>query len=186
MNVKKEQWYLLTTFKNSLYIEKLSCFYKQLLSISKAKEIILLGDVNTNLMQKPNCLNDLFDVYGLTNLVNSLTCYKCERGTLLDPVVVLIDKRFYEPINIQCGMSDWHNLVGCIRKVHMPRILPKTVTYRSYKNFDSNALSNALSNVPFHVNEIFDDVNDKYWFMNKLHCDVINEHAPCEKTSCKI
>ena len=183
MSVRKEQWYLLTTYKNpkvsnELYVEKLSYFYNELLSGSKAKEIVMLGDVNINLLQTPNCLSDMFDVYGLSNIVKSPTCYKSTRGTLIDPVVVLNERRFFESINVQCGMSDWHNLVGCVTKINLPRITPKTIVYRSYKDFDDDAYSKDMSCAPFHVNEIFDDVNDKYWFMSKLCSFVFRKHAP--------
>ena len=186
LSIKKEQWYLLATYKNpkvsnDLYVENLTCFYNELLTGSRAKEIIMLGDVNINLLQTPNCLSDMFDVYGLSNMINSPTCYKSTRGTLIDPVVVLNDKRFFQAINVQCGMSDWHNLVGCVTKINLPRVAPKTIVYRSYKDFDNDAFTKDMSYAPFHVNEIFDDVNDKYWFVSKLCSDVINKHAPMKK-----
>ena len=78
-------------------------------------------------------------------------------------------------------MSDWHNLVGCVTKINLPRVAPKTIVYRSYKDFDNDAFTKDMSYAPFHVNEIFDDVNDKYWFVSKLCSDVINKHAPMKK-----
>ena len=35
-----------------------------------------------------------------------------------------------------------------------------------------------LSFVPFHIADIFDDINDEYWVYETLFKDVINEHAP--------
>ena len=186
LTVKREQWYLLLTYKNpkvsnQLFVDMLSSFYNSLLTGGKAKEIVMLGDVNINLLNIPNCLNDMFDVYGLTNLIHSPTCYKSLNGTLIDPVVVVNSNRFYAPINVQCGMSDWHNLVGCITRLSIPRAPPKTIVYRSYKHFDQNAFVKDISCAPFHVTEVLDDVDDKYWFMSNLYKDIVNQHAPMKK-----
>ena len=54
----------------------------------------------------------------------------------------------------------------------------KTVIYRSYKHFDESRYLNDLSQAPFHVAEIFDTVDDSYWFYIKMLSVVINEHAP--------
>ena len=186
LTVKKEQWYLLVTYKNPkvsdlMFVDTLTCFYNDLLTAASVKEIVMLGDININMLQTPNCLSDMFDVYGLTNLVDAPTCFKSTDGTLIDPVVVLNRNRFQKPINIPCGMSDWHNLVGCITKVNVPQSRPQTIHYRSYRKFDNIAFASDISNAPFHVNEIFDDASDKYWFISKLYSNVINEHAPMKK-----
>ena len=38
-----------------------------------------------------------------------------------------------------------------------------------------------LSNIPYHLCEIFDDVDDVYWFNEPLTKQVIDEHAPLKK-----
>ena len=58
----------------------------------------------------------------------------------------------------------------------------KTVIYRSYKHFDESRYLNDLSQAPFHVAEIFDMLDDSYWFYSKMLSDVINEHAPIKST----
>ena len=35
-----------------------------------------------------------------------------------------------------------------------------------------------LSLTPFHVAEMFDDVNDSYWLCNELIKEIVDEHAP--------
>ncbi len=55
----------------------------------------------------------------------------------------------------------------------------KQIHYRSYKNFEDDKFTIiAWSYVPFHVSEVFDDIDDSYWFFNCLLTDVISEHAP--------
>lgn len=35
-----------------------------------------------------------------------------------------------------------------------------------------------MSYAPFHVFDIFDDVEDKYWFLDVLFSEIIEDHAP--------
>ena len=51
-------------------------------------------------------------------------------------------------------------------KVHKHR--PKTISYRSVKNTDFDQLNQDLLHAPWHVAEIFSDVDDKYDYWNGL------------------
>ena len=53
--------------------------------------------------------------------------------------------------------------------------------YRSYKNFDKNAFQRDLQNVPFHIIDIFDEVNDKAYVLDTLYSDIVNEHTPIKQ-----
>ena len=56
----------------------------------------------------------------------------------------------------------------------------------SYKHFDTAQLNEDLSHVPFHVAQIFDDIDNVYWAHEMLLRQVIDEHVPikekCPKT----
>ena len=49
------------------------------------------------------------------------------------------------------------------------RVLPhveaekQKIKYRSYKNFDEKCFNDDISQVPFHVAHVFEDVDDIYW-----------------------
>ncbi len=64
-------------------------------------------------------------------------------------------------INVFCGYSDWHHLVGCITKLHISRPIPLRVTYKNLKYFDQKLLKEQVSQIPFHISSIFDDVSDQ-------------------------
>ena len=55
---------------------------------------------------------------------------------------------------------------------------PRKITYRSYKNFDDDQFKSDLSFAPFHVADIFDDIEDTAWFTSKLLNNIIDSHAP--------
>ncbi len=38
-----------------------------------------------------------------------------------------------------------------------------------------------LSQIPYHVCEIFDSAEDSYWFYNDLLKEVVDSHAPLKK-----
>lgn len=167
--IKKQTWYLIVVYKNpkvseNVFLQKLISAYNHM--TSDGKEIILLGDVNINMMNGNDKLtDDLCHVFGLKNLISGPTCFKVERGTLLDPVLVMNPKRFQNPINSHFGFSDFHNLVGCVTKLKVPPQKPTIVQYRSYKKFNEDDFSADVSSIPFQITEIFDDVDDKYIYV---------------------
>lgn len=57
----------------------------------------------------------------------------------------------------------------------------KTVIVRSYKAFESESYDEVLSKVPFHVAQMFEDVDDIYWVHELLLKQVIDEHAPIKE-----
>ena len=133
-------------------------------------------------MEQDNCIStELCNMYGITNIIREPTCFKAQRGTLIDPVIVMNKNRFQKPINIHCGYSDWHNLVGCITKLKVPPEKPRTVYYRSYKNFNQDSFKEDVRCIPFHVGEVFDNVYDRFWFVSKMYTDILDQHAPRKK-----
>ena len=53
------------------------------------------------------------------------------------------------------------------------------------KKFDSKAFNDDVSQVPFHVAFIFDDVDDIYWAHERLLNDIISDHAPVKERKSK-
>ena len=138
---------------------------------------IFFGDINYDML-KDNILHDLCDVYDLKNVIRGPTCFKGENPTLLDVFLTNKQNSFCNCINIDTGISDFHNLTVVISKVHAPQSSRRQITYRSMKHFDQEAFNRDLSNVHFHVCDIFDDVDDIAWAQQHLLSSVINIHAP--------
>ena len=139
----------------------------------------LLGDLNINcLSNESKILTDVTDVYGLKNLIKEPTCFKSKNGTLIDLIFVSNHRRIFKTFNLLNGVTDFHNMIGFSTKLRFPRRKQHKITYRSYKNFDENAFCKDLEEAPFHIGDIFDEIDDKYDYMNMLLLDVLNEHAP--------
>ena len=84
-------------------------------------------------------------------------------------------------INNDTGISDFHNLTGVISKVRAPESNRRLITYRSMKIFDQEEFTRDLTTVPFHVCDIFDDVDDIVWAQQKLISCIVDIHAPLKQ-----
>ena len=65
--------------------------------------------------------------------------------------------------------------------MYVPKSEKKVICYRSYKHFNESAFLDELLQTPFHVATVFDDLDDQYWFHNKLWEGVVNSNAPTKK-----
>ena len=72
-------------------------------------------------------------------------------------------------------------LIYAILRVSAPYRRSRKICFRSLKNFDREQFLSDLHNVPFHVMEIFDDVDDKLYVFEALYNNVLNEHAPIKQ-----
>ena len=116
-------------------------------------------------------------MYGLSCIIDEPTCFK---GTpsLIDVILTDTPGRVGATLNINTGISDFHNLVLACTKLHVPKSSLPVFQYRSMKHFNESDFLDDLSMVPFHVGSMFDDPNDSYWVFNKLYTEVLEIHAP--------
>ena len=142
---------------------------------------VLFGDINYD-MCKDNILYDLCDIYDLKNSIDGPACFKGETTpTLLDVFLTNKPNSFCHFLNVDTGISDLHNLTGAVSKVHAPQSNKRLTTYRSMKHFDQEEFTKDLANVPFHICEIFDDINDTVWAQQHLLSSIIDIHAPLKQ-----
>ena len=109
------------------------------------------------------------------------TCFKGETPTLLDIFLTNKPKSFCHCINVDTGISDFHNLTGIVTRAHAPQSERRVLTYRSMKHFQHNEFSKDVGFIPFHVCEIFDEVDDILWAQQQLFSSVINALAPLKR-----
>ena len=145
--------------------------------ISNDNLCLVFGDLNRNMLQT-NVLYDLCEIYGLRNLVKGPTCFKSSTNpTQIDGFLTNMPRCFVDTFNVDLGSSDFHNCVGIAARLHAPPQTRRKIVYRSMKNFSEEAYQIDIKYAPFHVAEIFEDPDDKYWFHNKLVTSVIEKHA---------
>ena len=184
VHIRKEKWLFIGVYKppsipNADFVERMS---KVLNSYqAEMRSTFLLGDVNINMASCPAFMTDFMELYGLSNMVNGHTCFKRSEGTSIDVILTDSPGRVSGTLNYDTGLSDFHNIICASTKLYTPKIESASFHYRSYKNFDNDKFMYDISIIPFHVGEIFDDINDSYWLTTKLYLDVVEEHAPLKK-----
>jgi len=136
--IRKHKWLIITCYKlpSIKHEHFVECMDKVCTNaMNESNDIIIMGDFNVNMMIDNVITQQICDVYGLKNVITDPTCYKSKEGTLIDPVLVTNKNRIITSFNIKCGASDWHNIVGCVTKLHMQKQENTRIMYRSYKNF---------------------------------------------------
>ena len=135
-------------------------------------DLVYVGDMNCA-PKKSNTIQTFCDVYSLSNLIKSPTCFKGKEPNLLDVILVSNPKRYAGTVNCDCPVSDVHNFIGVATKRHTPLYHPRKIYYRSYKNFDDEKFADDIASAPFHVAEIFDDVDYMSSYVSKLLGNII-------------
>ena len=55
------------------------------------------------------------------------------------------------------------------------------ITFRSYKNFDNEKFTQDLSEAPWHVGEVFDNLEDQVYYWRTLMANITDENLPLKK-----
>ena len=66
-------------------------------------------------------------------------------------------------------------------KERVAKCKSKVINFRSRKNFDQMLFKEHLASAPWHVAEIFDDVEDQSEFFGLLLKDIVDEHMSCKR-----
>lgn len=103
----------------------------------KYENIIVIGDLNFNMINE-NMLSTIMPSLNLTNIINEETCFKSSQPTLIDVMLVTKRRKVLESFSVDTGISDFHNLIGGVLRMHKPA--PKTknvyVRYLSKINYE--------------------------------------------------
>ena len=152
---------------------------------------MLLGDLNVNLLpnskshsgDKQKFLNFIRKM-DLNQLIKEPTRISNTTRSLIDIILVNNEHRIVNCGVVPMALSD-HSLVFCVLKAGVVKAQPRIIEYRSYKQFDINAFIKDLENVPWHIIENEQNVNDALFTWNKLFTDIVDEHAPIKKRRVK-
>ena len=88
--------------------------------------------------------------------------------SLIDVLLTSHKRRIAKVLNIKTGIYDFHNLIACNTKMHMPRSTDRPIYYRSYKHLHETSFKHDLEIAPLHDGDIYDEVDDTFWFYHTL------------------
>lgn len=175
-----ERWFYVSGYKppnvSAIYMKDSLALLCDML-LNESANVVILGDYNTDFTNS-NALTDVCSSFELVNLVTSPTCFKTTKGTLLDLCLVSNPQRFKKVSNVECWLSDCHNMICLPTKMSVPRKSPVTIKYRSYKHFVKEAYLNDLFDLFNIMQTINGSANDLMYAFNDLLRKVVDFHAP--------
>ena len=137
MTIKQKKWLICTIYKppnikDTIFISCFSKVFEEMFSETQC--VLFIGDFNFN-MNVDNTFSDCCTVLGLSNLIKGNTCFKGMTPTLLD-VFLTANKSLFvnDCLNYDIGLSDCHNIVGCVLKAYAPKKSNKILRFRSFFN----------------------------------------------------
>jgi hypothetical protein len=110
-------------------------------------------------------------------MVKGPTCFKGNLSAI-DVILVNQHKRFKHDLNVNCSLSDFHNMVCISTRMNVPKTEGRQIVYRSFKHFNENDFNYDVSCIPMSVCNVFDDIDDATWCYDVMLKDIIEQHAP--------
>ena len=135
-------------------------------------------DIDTQEPQQPgyNDLMSFCDGFGLSNLVSLKTCFTKHRQSSID-IILTNRPTFFQATSVfETDLSDCHCLVATTLKAHVPRLKPKQIKYRSYKNFQADAFLNDVRDLDIQPHE--NDFDHFYCCLTSRFRALADKHAP--------
>ena len=179
INLRSKRWLLFAGYNNlkSNITNYLSELGRQLDNhLGKYDNILLIGDFNSETTE--TSMNEFCDTYNLNNLIKVNTCYKNPKNpSCIDLMLTNRTRSFQDSQAIEIGISDCHKMTISVLKAYIPKQAPICISYRDYKNYDSNLFHLQLLE---KLNEL-DDNNTCYDNFQDIFMKLLNSHAKMKR-----
>ena len=132
VTISKKKWCVMFVYRsphsnNKKVFSKLTTSLKQV--ANKHDNIIVMGDLNLDTQKNGadtnHYLPNLYDTFSLANLISSSTYFKSE--TSLDVFLTNRTRSFHNTDITKTGISDHHQLITSLFRLHFEQISPKKV-----------------------------------------------------------
>ena len=112
---------------------------------SDYEKIIFFGDFNVTDDEYP--MKSFCENYDLKNLIGQPTCYKnSSNPACIDLILTNVPRSFQSTCVVETGLSDFHLITLTVMRKSFKKYQPKTISYRSYKNFSNEKYREMLIN----------------------------------------
>ena len=146
--------------------------------LNESQNIVILGDYNYDFL-KQNDLSNACVSFDLHNIIKGPTCSMTQRGTLLDLCLVTQPERFTKSLNLECWLSDCHNLICVTTKLTVPKASQNVIRYRSFKKFVDQYYIYDLYMLSEYMEVLYcDDLSVAMQTFSETLSKVIDHHAP--------
>ena len=99
-------------------------------AISNYENIIVMGDFNIYIKCKDvvsNNLSDFWNLFHLTNIVKSDTCFTKTHTSLIDLILTNKPSSLKKTLVTETGLSDYHKMITTFFKLYFFRLRPKVI-----------------------------------------------------------
>ena len=149
---------------------------------AESKELYILGDINCNLLPEASAhissyLTNIFDIYGLSQLITEPTRVTPVSKTLIDLCITNSPEKVSNSGVIHLGIID-HSLVFMTCKVHHDRFCPRTIEMRQFKHFQKNKFLSDLEQMPWSNVDLCSDPNDMWDEWKQIFVSCMDKYAP--------
>ena len=147
--INRTKWFLISLYR-SPQSRNIDLFFEELTQIlNKAtlryENIIVMGDINIDKgYQGYTHLVQLLDIFNLTNIIKECTCFVNNKWSKIDVILTNRPRKFCNSKTFELGISDVHKLICTTMRQHVTRLKPKTIKYRSTKNFNLEQFRNMI------------------------------------------
>ena len=116
----------------------------------------------------------------LQNIIKDPTRITEDTKTLIDVLLVSDPDKVERSGVFDVGIAD-HRMIYSILKYHRKKVSPVIRMVTDKNKFDRSKFREMIQTVPWHTCNIFDDIDDNVWMVEKLYKDVTNEYIPKRK-----
>ena len=147
--------------------------------LPQQNEVFICGDFNCNMLTKnalASKINTVCSSLSFKQLIEEPTRVTPHSSTLLD--LFLTNSQNISKTGVfDCGISD-HSMIYVVRKLNRPKLKPKTLKIRSYKNFVEEDFLTDLRNADWSYFLNFEDLDEACGVLNSIVNSVAEKHAP--------
>ena len=123
-------------------------------------------------------MSEFISVYSLRNLVKQKTCFKNpENPSCIDLILANSPRSFQNSNVFETGLSDFHKLTTTVLKQYFPKLKPKVLNYRDYREFRNDEFRAQLdSEILKHD---INNMEDQHFL--DIFKEILNKHAPIKQ-----
>ena len=126
---------------------------------------MFIGDLNYDMLvpNKSSPLQNVCDIFDLTDLVKSPTCYtKNSNPSLNDVILTNMTNNCMNVTNFNCGISDVHDLIALQMKGSIIQRKNELKSYRNFKHFSEQEFLEELQGMNFNKISKHEDLDEAY------------------------
>ena len=181
-------WYRPPSSPSNLYHE-----FEKLIDKIDAEdlELYLLGDLNSDFLPanvnnfNAQALANIFDIYGLNQLITEPTRITPTSRTLIDLCITNCPDKIVDSGVIHVGISD-HSLVYMTRKTHYERPgVHRVIETRLYNNFDKEGFLQDLALKPWGTIDLHTNPDEMWLTWRTMFMESVDKFAPLKRKRSK-